>query len=246
MGQMSRTLNRLLARRGYVIAPARAPEPLEPEFLTAYERCRSHTMASRERLYANWCAARYVAAAGIGGDVVECGVWKGGSAMMLALGLLAAGDRDRTLWLYDTFEGMPEPTAEDVSISGHKDARRQWEEAERETHNEWCYGPLDVVRRNLEATGFPNVRYVKGKVEDTIPAEAPERIAVLRLDTDWYDSTRHELEHLYPRLAPGAPLLIDDYGEWAGSRKAVDEHLARHPAMLHRVDHTGRTLVKPA
>ena len=88
---------------------------------------------------------------------------------------------------------------------------------------------------------------VKGKVEDTLPGHAPDHIAVLRLDTDWYASTKHEMEHLYPRLARGGVLIIDDYGHWAGSRQAVDEYLAEHGIhlLLNRTDYTGRMALKP-
>jgi hypothetical protein len=83
-------------------------------------------------------------------------------------------------------------------------------------------------------------------VQDTIPAQAPERIAILRLDTDWYDSTRHELEHLYDRLESGGVLLIDDYGYWQGARQAVDEFLeARNTRMLLLPMASGRVAVKP-
>jgi hypothetical protein len=93
-----------------------------------------------------------------------------------------------------------------------------------------------------------HVRLVKGKVEDTVPKNAPEKIALLRLDTDWYESTRHELVHLFPRLLPGGVLIIDDYGHWQGARKAVDEYIAGNQVkiLLNRVDYTGRIGVKIA
>src|SRR6185369_8285823 len=102
----------------------------EAKFVAAYERCRAYTMTSPERMYALWNAARHVVAAGIAGDFVECGVWKGGSSMLAALALADAGDVTRPLWLYDTFEGMSEPTADDVDHKGH-DARPEWEAAKR-------------------------------------------------------------------------------------------------------------------
>ena len=95
----------------------------------------------------------------------------------------------------------------------------------------------------LHGTGYPpeRIHFVRGPVEETLPAGAPDEIALLRLDTDWYESTRHELEHLYPRLAAGGVLLVDDYGHWEGARKAVDEYFADHgdrpaagPHRLHR------------
>jgi hypothetical protein len=83
---------------------------------------------------------------------------------------------------------------------------------------------------------------IAGKVEETLPEHAPESIALLRLDTDWYESTRHELEHLFPRVVAGGVLLLDDYGHWKGSRKAVDEYFAAQgiTMLLNRVDYTGR------
>ena len=90
-------------------------------------------------------------------------------------------------------------------------------------------------------SGPERIHFVEGKVEDTIPAHAPERIALLRLDTDWYESTRHELEHLYPRLSRGGVLIIDDYGHWQGARQAVDEYFGdAHAALLNRIDYTAR------
>jgi len=113
----------------------------------------------------------------------------------------------------------------------------------------WAMAPLDRVRRNVLATGYPaeRVHFIQGKVEDTLPANAPDRIALLRLDTDWYESTHHELTHLYPRLSPGGVLIIDDYGHWQGSRLAVDEFFAAraYTPLLGRMDYTGRMMVKP-
>ena len=102
--------------------------------------------------------------------------------------------------------------------------------------------------RLLVGTGYPEQRlhFVPGLVEETIPAQVPEGISLLRLDTDYYASTKHELTHLYPRIAAGGVLLIDDYGHWAGCKKAVDEYLAsRDPVLLHRIDYTGRVTVVP-
>jgi hypothetical protein len=101
----------------------------------------------------------------------------------------------------------------------------------------------------MDSTGYPQnrVRFIKGRVEETVPGEAPEQIALLRLDTDWYESTQHELEYLFPRLAPGGVLILDDYGHWAGARKAVDDYIALHklPLLLCRIDMSGRIAIKP-
>src|SRR5262249_2259742 len=113
----------------------------------------------------------------------------------------------------------------------------------------WAKSPLDEVRRNLASTAYPldRVKFVIGKVEDTIPSSTPKRIALLRLDTDWYESTKHELIHLWPRLVRNGIMIIDDYGDWTGARKAADEFIAAAgcPLFLNRIDHTGRLIVKP-
>jgi hypothetical protein len=237
----------LSGRTGDSSAPAGPPEDMPAEFLRLYERAESFTMTSVERMYALWEACRYVGKAGLDGDVVECGVWRGGSSMMAALALAEAGQQ-RRMWLYDTFEGMPPPSERDVDYTGAS-AASALEEDERApgVSNTWAWATLEDVQSNMAATEYPSelVRYVKGKVEETIPAEAPERIALLRLDTDWYGSTRHELEHLYPRLVKGGVLIIDDYGHWEGARGAVDEYFEERAVFLGRIDYTGRVLVKP-
>lgn len=206
--------------------------------------CQPYTMTSAERMFALYQATDYVLDAGISGDLVECGVWRGGSALMMALELAERGaeEESRKLHLFDTFAGMSEPDASDGQA-----AREQWRKRQRKDHNDWCYAPEDEVRQNVAKSGIDNRRIVTvvGKVEDTIPASAPESIALLRLDTDWYESTRHELEHLYPRLAPGGVMIIDDYGHWDGARKAVDEYFHGQPVLLQRIDYTGRMVVKP-
>jgi hypothetical protein len=97
--------------------------------------------------------------------------------------------------------------------------------------------------------GYPEERihFVPGRVEETLPQNAPKDIALLRLDTDWYASTKHELQHLYPRLVPGGVLIVDDYGYWQGARQAVDEYLSENglALLLNRIDHTARIAVKP-
>lgn len=207
-------------------------------------------MTSPERMHALYQAVNYVTDAGVPGDVVECGVWRGGSSMLSALSLLAREDASRTLWLYDTFEGMTPPGELDVKFDGASaDELLAAQEPSADAVNDWCVATIDDVRANMESTGYPaeRVRYVQGKVENTIPMEAPDGIAILRLDTDWFESTQHELVHLYPRLAPGGVLIVDDYGWWRGAREAVDRYFADHDVrmLLGRVDQTGRMGVKP-
>jgi len=169
-------------------------------------------------------AAQYVAEYNIPGAVVECGVWRGGVSMAMA-SRLSMGGQVKDLYLYDTFDGMSEPTENDVAPSGQKAEVLLKNLAKDEQNHIWAFAPLDKVRSNVESVGYPaeKIKFVKGKVEDTIPGTIPEKIALLRLDTDWYESTKHELLHLYPLLVSGGVLILDDYGYWAGARKAVDE-----------------------
>ncbi len=222
------------------------PPDIDDEARNVIETVTPFTMTSPERILAFRDALRHVCRHTIPGDIVECGVWRGGSMMAAAITLLAVGQR-RPLWLYDTFEGMSPPADTDRDVHG-TDAATLLAAEDRRTGDTWCYSPLEDVTANVLATGYPAdlVRFVQGRVEETIPAHAPEQIAVLRLDTDWYESTRHELEHLYPRLAVGGVLIIDDYGHWEGARRAVDEYIESTGVrlLLSRIDYTGRMAVK--
>jgi hypothetical protein len=206
-------------------------------------------MTSPERLFSLIEAIRYLSRARIPGSFVECGVWRGGSMMAAALTLLENSDSQRDLYLFDTFEGMSTPTDADVSIDGKSAGALLQSPRSTAADSAWCYATLPDVQAALSSTSYPAQRlhFIPGRVEDTLPRQAPQSIALLRLDTDWYESTRHELEHLYPRLVPGGVLIIDDYGHWAGCRKAVDEYFAAKGILilLNRVDYTGRIAVKP-
>jgi len=203
-------------------------------------------MTSLERIASLVTAVEHVCRQHIVGDIAECGVWKGGSMMAIARTLLSLGDTSRHLYLYDTFQGMPPPEISDISAGGISA-----DELLRDTprgQGVWCEAGLDEVKRNLATTGYPieKIHFIQGKVEDTIPKTIPNTLALLRLDTDWYSSTLHELNFLYPNLVCGGILFIDDYGAWQGARKAVDEYFSTMlPVYLHRVDNTGRVLVKP-
>jgi O-methyltransferase len=203
------------------------------------ERVRPFTVTPPERIFALKNAVEYVIKNGISGDIVECGVWKGGSMMAAALTLMNLGVK-RRLCLFDTFTGLTAPTSVDRDIYGIAQDERAVGKG---------YVPLEEVKANLQSTGYDEqlITYVKGPVEVTLPANAPATIAILRLDTDWYESTRHELQHLFPRLSGGGVLIIDDYGHFEGARQAVDEFIAanRLPLYLQRVDYSCRICVKP-
>ena len=248
--------SRALRRRGREHAPAaRATDvlaTLTAEDRSIVERALPDTMTGVARLVALVDAVRYCVRAGVEGDFAECGVWRGGSVIAMVETLQALGVTDRDIHLYDTFEGMTEPTEHDVSTFAPP-AISEWRDAVARSERPWpgLFGETafseEQVRQAVLATGYPEHRFhfVRGRVEDTLPLHAPERIALLRLDTDWYESTRVELEILYPRLVDGGVLIIDDYGHWDGCRLAVDEYFATRPAILMtRIDYTGRLAVK--
>jgi O-methyltransferase len=249
---MNRLFKRLVRSFGFDLVPYRpVEEDLRFRDLSARQReiletVRPFTMTSDERIISLLHAIDYISRNKIAGDIAECGVWKGGSMMTVALDLAERGDFSRDLWLYDTFEGMSEPTDADTRFDGQA-ARLELAQTPAGT-GIWSQANLESVQRNLFSTGYPRdkIHFVKGKVEETIPHRLPARLALLRLDTDWYASTKHELIHLFPLLERRGILVLDDYGHWQGARKAVDEFFETRGDMpyLHRVDYTGRILVK--
>lgn len=207
------------------------------------------TMTSVERLIALVSSVDYINSNEIPGAFAECGVWKGGSVMAMIKVLLRAGTKDRDIFLYDTFEGMSTPTDVDISYAGEVAVDIYNSSIDTETaSSSWCLATLEEIREQIAQMGYPEekIHYVPGRVEETIPETAPDTIALLRLDTDWFESTAHELEHLFPRLSPSGVLIIDDYGYWQGARKAVDQYFGRlsAPPLLQRIDSTGRLCIK--
>lgn len=223
------------------------PADYDADFPEIWEAVRKRTMTSHEKVYGLYHATRYVVRHDIPGAVVECGVWRGGSMLAVARLLDRLEVRDRDLYLFDTYEGMTAPTERDVQIKSRKPARERLATEDRSSWV-WAIASLEDVRNGFDQVRYPEdrIHFVQGPVEDTIPDQAPERIAILRLDTDWYESTRHELRQLYRRLSPGGVLIIDDYGTWQGSKDATDEFLTEtgEPLLLLRASE-GRIAVKP-
>ncbi len=220
----------------------------DQQFMQLYHFCRPFTMTSSERLFSLFQSVKYALNNNIPGDFVECGVWKGGSSMMIAMVLQSMNISDRTIWMYDTYEGMTEPTPEDRDFTG-KDAGRLLNTADKADSNSvWCYSALEEVQVNMRKTGYPEqlIKFVKGKVEDTIPGVIPGSIALLRLDTDWYMSTYHEMTHLYPLLQSKGVLIIDDFGHWEGAKKAILQYFNENNLfpLINRIDETGRIVLK--
>ncbi len=249
----ARDLRRLAAgvkwRVGYLVGTP-VPAEYDDDFAATFRRVRRHTLTSPARVASLCDSVDYLVRNEIDGDIAECGVWKGGSMMAAALTLLRLGDTSRHLYLYDTYAGMTEPTEEDApsAYDGFTSPLKRWKRITGKGR-EWAGVSLPEVQAAIESTGYPKDRIhcIAGKVEDTIPSQSPAGpIALLRLDTDWYESTKHELEHLYPQLVDGGVLIIDDYGHYEGARKAVDEYFAAigETPLLNRIDYTGRVAVK--
>ncbi len=205
-------------------------------------KTKDFTLLNPEKLYAFIQAIRYIQTNSIPGDIVECGVWRGGAIMAAAYTLNQIGTADRKFYLYDTFAGMSHPTNKDVPMPGTGDIDVPQTFIDTQTgedSSDWCCASLADVKANLSTVPYDqdNFIFVEGKVEDTLPVTQPETISILRLDTDWYESTKVEMEYLMPLLVPKGVLIIDDYYRWKGNKDAVDEYLAHHkiPILLTRV-----------
>jgi O-methyltransferase len=237
----ARGLNRVLRPAGIEIVRPR----FEPWVGQVIKKTRPFTLTTSERVSALCHAVCYVARSKIPGDIIECGVWRGGSMMAAAMTLLIEQDLSRTLYLFDTFEGMPPPTEADRLTVYGRTASSYLEKGNKAI---LASASIEEVHNNMASTNYPadRMRFIVGKVEDTIPKESPDRIAILRLDMDWYEPTRHALIHLYRKLVVGGVLIIDDYGHWEGVRKAVDEFINENKLriLLNRIDNAGRIAVK--
>jgi len=233
-----KAFTRLFGMEAY--KPGKFPMDFDTEAVETIRAVTPYTMIGRERLFALIQGIRYIAQHRLPGAIVECGVWRGGAMGAAALTLQALGEQ-RDIYLFDTFEGMSIPTQEDKTFGG-EDAMKEFLEKRTGTESsDWCMASLEDVQANLSTLGLniDHFHFVKGMVEDTIPTQTPTGdIALLRLDTDWYKSTKHEMEHLFPKLTVGGVLIIDDYGDWEGARQAVEEYLDHHNIrmLLTRVD----------
>ena len=220
----------------------------DKDFQNLYKKDRSkkskYTLTTVERCYSLYKAIQYITKGDIQGDIVECGVWRGGSAMLAALTLIQNNQIHRKIYLYDTYEGMPEPTDKDIDLHGVP-YRLLWKK-----EKELLTVSLDEVKNNMLSTGYPkeNIIFVKGMVEKTIPRTLPNQIALLRLDTDLYESTYHELIHLYPKVITQGVVIIDDYGHFQGSQEATDKYFSQESrqVLFHRIDYSCRVGIKPA
>ena len=246
-----RVIKKIFKNFGYVLIDSKSVVSSldnDKRKMLLFNQVSEFTMTSFQRICSIIEAIEYISKNNVEGDIVECGVWKGGSMMTAAISLLENKDHERQLYLYDTFEGMSEPNESDISIN-NINAKEYLDKNKKSNHDIiWAYCELDEVKHNVFKTGYPknNVHFIKGKVEDTLPFSKHRKIALLRLDTDWYESTKCELEILFPLLVNGGVLIIDDYGYWKGCKKAVDEYFEKEniKIFLKVIDETGRIAIK--
>ena len=191
------------------------------------------TMAGLARINSlRECVTR-VLAEGVPGDLLEAGTWRGGSAILMRAVLEARGDTDRRVWVADSFQGVPPPDAERYPADAG-DTYWTWDQ---------LAVPVERVKANFAKYGLLDDRvcFLEGWFKDTLPSAPIEQLAVLRIDGDLYESTLDALRPLYPKLAPGGYVVVDDYGCVPGCRQAVDEYREAQgiTAPLERIDWTG-------
>jgi O-methyltransferase len=204
---------------------------------------RPYTMTSEERIRCLYHSLEYIKEKNIIGDYVECGVWKGGNIIGIIKYLESSSNFNSNVYLYDTFTGMTDPESNDRDLNdiSAKDIVNQ-------PHIK-CYSSLDEVKKNISNnTTYPQdkIKYIVGDVSETLLNEnnLPQKISLLRLDTDWYKSTKVELNVLWDRLSEGGVLIIDDYGHWNGCKEAVDEFFKDKKYVFEKIDYTGIRIFK--
>lgn len=210
----------------------------DERFMALHELCDPFTMTPIEVQYGLYKAILYIHENKIYGDIVETGVWRGGSMLLAARLLSDLGDTERLIWLFDSYQGMSEPGPEDVNYAGIP--------GERLYKSEYLKAGLDTVKETMALSNYPNdrIQYEVGDVRETVKL-FDRQIALLRLDTDFYDSTKATLEHLYPWLANGGVLIQDDWFHWRGAQKASDEFFGERAPFMHRLNYSARLMVKP-
>ncbi len=204
------------------------------------------SMTSKRKMYMLSEAVRHVKNKKLDGDFVECGVWKGGNILLYKL-LNDYYFLQKSIFAYDTFDGMF--NAEDIDINYKKKIAKKLlknSKKDEKITNIHCFATIENVKKNISKyTNLNNINFISGPVEKTLILEKnlPKKISILRLDTDFYQSTKIELDILFPRLVYGGILIIDDYGYWMGQKKAIDEYF-NNKQWLHRVDQSCRYIIK--
>ncbi len=225
-------------------------QDFEPHHKRIWEKTSSYSLLNKGKLFTIINAVDYLEKSAIKGDFVQTGVYQGGSVMMVLFRLKELKSVSRSFFLYDTYEGMPEPTKYDVSFFGQKAIKKynKVKLGKSSVGSNWVNASLEEVKKNIKLANYPlnKLHFIKGKIEDTIPKTIPKKIAFLHLDTDFYESTKHSLQYLYDLVVPGGIVIFDDYFHWQGCKKAIDEFIEKRkePIFLNRIDYSSRLIVK--
>lgn len=201
------------------------------------EICKKYSMISEERFKNNINSVKKIQKKNILGDIVEIGVWKGGSLLSMILEYEKYQENNRTFHLYDTFSGMTDPTVHDKDLWNNQAELLLKYDGTKDVIK--AAAGLEEVKANISNyTKYEKIQYHQG---DILKNEYyPDKIAILRLDTDWYESTKFELDNFYDKVSVGGIIIVDDYGHWQGCKQAVDEFLAKHPKIkIKKTDYTG-------
>lgn len=247
---------KLLKSKGYHITDTNkvinetAPELNDQELEIILDvHKNSYSMSSISRMINVVKSCKYCVENNIPGDFVECGVWRGGNEI-IARKIFDLMNSDKEVYMYDTFAGMTKPTNFDIKLVSKRPAIDKFNTEQRDTFNNWCYASLDEVKNNCKKSNLnlDKIKFIKGDVSKTLidKSNLPDKICVLRLDTDWYESTKVELDILYPILSQKGVLILDDYGHWEGAKKAVDEYFssAIYKPLFNVIDSTARSSIK--
>jgi len=251
---MKKIIKLFLNKIGYNVSKINELENKIPIEASNFEinlinQVKEFSMCDYKNLYLSTQVAKYVKEKNIEGDVVECGVWKGGN-LMIFNSLIKFYEMKKQIFAYDTFEGMTKPSNIDLDFKGNlaNDLLAKTKVYSNNNDNIWCYSTLDNVKNNIKKiTGeISNINFIKGDVLETldIKINLPKKISILRLDTDFYESTKKELQVLFPLLQNGGILIIDDYGYWSGAKKAVDEYFENKYYFKHVINCSCRMIIK--
>lgn len=238
---MRNTINYFLGILGFKITKKLNHSILKKSFLKRFESCKNLSSKKIEFFLTLENILDYLFINKIDGDVVECGVFKGANCKFICNFFKENNFEYKNVYLYDTFEGMPIASNEDININSRKNYNDYIKKIEKNSsqNNFYRYEHINNVQKNILSTNYneEKILFIKGMVEDTIPKQMPDKISLLILDTDYYKSTIHELKYLYPLVVSGGFIIIDDYGTWAGVKKAVDEFFVDKKDLKTFIDH---------
>jgi len=250
-----KNLNRILIKYNRKIIVKRIDNKIKFHNLSKFEKKIVNkiiklTMVSSENIEFIISAINYIKRKKIHGDYAETGIWRGGISILSYLMFSEKSKERKNFYLYDTFEGMPKPSKHDKKLNKNlSQVFEKWKEKSK-TKEGWNFSPINEVKRNIiklcGKKSLKNFNFIKGKVENTlkIKKNLPKKICLLRLDTDFYNSTKSELNNLFNLVSKGGVIIFDDYSNWLGAKKAIDEFLKNKKYLLCKIDDNSRFIIK--